>query len=170
MNAMSATRLVQEYYQEPRQVTPAVSRFDELWGIDHALVGRIGHPQRPQRITFTQHPASGAVYGAVLTVHDCATDAEVSRVFNEHHQLWMQETAFSSSLNDIVAHPSYLRIIGLGRSALPHIFQAMRAEPAHWFVALMAITGEDPLEGRYDMPFDDMTAAWLRWGSAHGYN
>jgi hypothetical protein len=41
---------------------------------------------------------------------------------------------------DMVTHPAYQQIIGLGKEALPLLFGELRRAPDHWFWALRAIT------------------------------
>jgi hypothetical protein len=89
------------------------------------------------------------------------------REFEEQRVIWQSETAFLSSFDDIVYHPAYLRIIGMGPQVLPLIFEQMKAEPGHWFVALEAITGAQPVEPEAD--FMGATHQWIEWGRAEGY-
>jgi hypothetical protein len=82
---------------------------------------------------------------------------------------WERETAAHSSVSQVALHPAYQQIIGLGSAAIPLILHEMEQRPNHWFWALRAISGEDPIapEQRGDMR--EMTAAWLRWGASAGY-
>jgi hypothetical protein len=66
-------------------------------------------------------------------------------------------------------HPAYQQIIGLGPKAVPLIVRSLRNEPDHWFWALKAITGEDPVavDDRGDLR--RMTESWLAWAAARGY-
>ena len=41
--------------------------------------------------------------------------------------------------------PAYQAIIALGSPVIPLLLQDLQREPAHWFEALKAITGEDPV-------------------------
>ena len=84
-------------------------------------------------------------------------------------QQWRAETEFSSSLTEMAAHPAYQRIIGMGRLALPMIFRELAAEPGHWFWALKAITGCDPVPPSHRGNIELMAADWLTWGKSRGY-
>jgi hypothetical protein len=97
-----------------------------------------------------------------------ATDsAAVARKFSELSERWRRETALVSNVERIVLHPAYQRIIGMGREAVPLILQEISTRPGHWFWALNAITGEDPVhEGA---TFREAIDAWLNWGRANGY-
>ena len=41
--------------------------------------------------------------------------------------------------------PSYQRIIGLGSAVVPLLLRELERQPDHWFWALKAITGADPV-------------------------
>lgn len=83
---------------------------------------------------------------------------------------WKRETEFASSMLEFCMHPTYQRIIGMGPSAVPLILRELSSSPDHWFWALKAMTGEDPVpeEDRGDLA--KMTRAWLRWASENGYH
>ena len=81
---------------------------------------------------------------------------------------WKQGTRFLSSIHDMVTHPAYLQLIGMGREAVPLLLAELRREPDHWFVALQAITGTNPIPPSACGNVDDMTDAWLSWGEQQG--
>jgi hypothetical protein len=66
-------------------------------------------------------------------------------------------------------HPAYQQIIGLDSPALPLILLELRRELDHWFWALKAITGQDPVPPESRGRVQKMTDAWLDWGREHGY-
>lgn len=82
---------------------------------------------------------------------------------------WKQETSLFSSLDKICMHPAYQRIIGMGEKILPLIFNELERNPAHWFWALSAITGENPIQPEQRGNLRKMTQAWLDWANSHGY-
>jgi hypothetical protein len=82
---------------------------------------------------------------------------------------WQKETALASSIGLIQANPSYLRMIAMGKDALPLIFQRMRHNPDHWFIALNAITGENPVQEADRGDVEAMTESWLRWAKKNAY-
>jgi hypothetical protein len=82
---------------------------------------------------------------------------------------WKEATSFTSSATAMAMHPAYQQIIGMGHAALPFIFQELRREPDHWFWALKAITGEDPVTEVDRGKLPAMTIAWLNWAQQHGY-
>jgi hypothetical protein len=87
--------------------------------------------------------------------------------FRDLVRQWKAETEFVSSLTRMVTHPAYQQIIGMGGAALPLLLDELRREPDHWFWALRAITGEDPVAAEERGRLDAMTAAWLRWAEEH---
>ena len=95
--------------------------------------------------------------------------AALARRFHSLTAQWKKDTEFLSSATKMSEHPAYQAIIGMGKTALPFIFDALRHEPDHWFVALRQITGENPV-----IPDDRgymlrMTQAWLQWADRNGY-
>lgn len=92
---------------------------------------------------------------------------DVSMVFQELKETWRNETWFISSIKKRTSHPSYLKIIGLGLPALPSIFAELRREPDYWFLALEAITREDPAPDAESM--EQLISVWLAWANEHGY-
>ena len=66
--------------------------------------------------------------------------------------------------------PSYLRIIGMGEAALPLVLAQLKREgddPDHWFTALQAITGEDPVSEESCGDTVSMANEWLSWANAN---
>ncbi len=99
------------------------------------------------------------------------TEATVSiqSRFRELVARWKQESLYLSSTTAMTELPSYQEIIRMGEPAVPLLLAELEREPNHWFMALMAITGADPVPVADRGRLDRMTAAWLRWGRANGY-
>jgi hypothetical protein len=66
-----------------------------------------------------------------------------------------------------IAHPAYLKIIGLGAPAIPWILEELRDAGGHWFWALESITREDPAPNAETM--QELKDTWLAWGKMNGY-
>lgn len=95
-----------------------------------------------------------------------------ARMFYQEANKWKDDTMHWSSVTKMIAHPSYLRIIALANKFKEGeierlILREMEAEPDHWFDALAAITGENPV-GEHD-DFDASVDAWLNWGRQKGF-
>jgi hypothetical protein len=65
-------------------------------------------------------------------------------------------------------HPSYQRIIGLGKPVLGLLLEEIKARPDHWFWALQAITGEDPVPENEKGDLAKMSSRWIEWGREFG--
>lgn len=94
-------------------------------------------------------------------------DRKLETLFREHATRWKKETQYLSSATKMFMHPSYRRIMGMGPDALPLILSELKQHPDHWFVALNAISGEDPAP--VNSTFDQAVAAWVAWGIKNGY-
>jgi hypothetical protein len=101
---------------------------------------------------------------ATLTINVDPTVLEAD--FQLLAKQWRKETAIHSSLTRKVMHPAYQRIIGMGPSVLPLILRELARKPGHWFWALNAISGEDPVGE--DADFEAAVDAWLGWGRDKG--
>src|SRR5262249_13564060 len=98
-----------------------------------------------------------------------ATDeAAVARQFQLLAEQWKTATALLSSTTMMVSHPAYRAIIALGPPVVPLLLRDLEQESAHWFEALQAITGEDPVPREHWGNIPAMTADWLTWGRQRG--
>ena len=93
----------------------------------------------------------------------------LERLFATLRETWRNDTRFQSDQSAILAHPAYYRLIGLGSAVLPHIFRDLQVGGGPWFVALQAITGENPVpqDHRHSVPL--MRQDWLVWARTRGY-
>lgn len=76
---------------------------------------------------------------------------------------WLDATKHLSSISEIVMHPSYQKIIGMGEVAIPIILDDLKKSPQHWFWALSAITMEDPVKPEDRGNLEKMCESWLEW-------
>jgi hypothetical protein len=96
-------------------------------------------------------------------------------LFQELTAQWRKgRNSLSSSAWDHVQNPAYQRIIGMGQTVVPFILHELKCElregePDDWFVALWAITGENPVPPESRGNMKEMAKAWLEWGSRLGY-
>lgn len=91
------------------------------------------------------------------------TDQQLASEFYSLRDNWKNETAYLSSSTEIAHNPNYQKIIGLGEGVLPLIFEDLKKWPDHWFFALHAITGEDPVKFEDRGNLNKMTQSWLEW-------
>lgn len=98
-----------------------------------------------------------------------APPRQLEALFAKLSSEWRQGTRYLSSTTAIATHPAYQRIIGLGPQVIPLILSDLQREPGHWFWALSALTGENPVEPSDRGRIQAMTAAWLKWGTDNGW-
>ena len=95
---------------------------------------------------------------------DQPTDAEE---LGSHFQAlvlrWNRERSPHSSSARLTSHPAYQEIIALGPAVVPLLLQELERAPDHWFRALHALTGADPVPDDSRGKVREMTDAWLRW-------
>jgi len=93
--------------------------------------------------------------------------SELQEEFNRLARTWYRETGKLSSAEQMVMHPAYQKIIGMGKEALPFIFKELKATRGHWIWALAMITRDD--KAKPGMKFREAVDAWLAWGARNGY-
>jgi hypothetical protein len=92
----------------------------------------------------------------------------LARQFETLAEQWKAATALLSSTTAMVTHPAYRAIIALGPPVVPLLLRDLERAPVHWFEALQAITGEDPVPREHWGNIPAMTADWLAWGRRRG--
>jgi hypothetical protein len=105
---------------------------------------------------------------ATIPVIDTPERAALAEQFETLASQWKAETALLSSTSAMVTHPAYRAIIALGPGVVPFFLRDLEREPAHWFEALKALTGEDPVSREQRGNIPAMAAAWLAWGRKRG--
>ncbi len=93
---------------------------------------------------------------------------DVEDRFRALASIWKAETRLQSSITKIATHPACQQIIGMGPAVVPLLLRSLREDPDHWFWALQAITGVDPVPPSHAGHIDEMAEAWLRWGRENG--
>ncbi|MBS1872206.1 MAG: hypothetical protein JSU00_03260 [Acidobacteria bacterium] len=89
-------------------------------------------------------------------------------LFSRLARTWLEDTSKQSSVTEMVLHPCYQRIIGMGPDALPYIFRDLERKPGHWFWALKAITGVNPVAPENTGRIKFMAQDWLNWARSQG--
>src|SRR5207253_11238101 len=82
---------------------------------------------------------------------------------------WRAETAYISSSSELVAHPAFREIVGMGRPVIPLLLRELEHRTGHWHRALREITGADPVPPADRGNLDKTAEAWLRWGKEQSY-
>ena len=89
--------------------------------------------------------------------------------FHRLAAIWLAETAYISSTNDLVAHPAFQEIVTMGDAAVPLLLRELERRTGHWHRALRQITGAEPVPAANRGNIDKAAEAWLRWGREQGY-
>ena len=88
---------------------------------------------------------------------------KLGKQFDLYTSRWKKETAFSSSTSEITDNSAYRSIIGLGQGVIPFILEDLRNTDSHWFHALEALTGQNPIKESNRGNIPAMKADWLEW-------
>jgi hypothetical protein len=96
------------------------------------------------------------------------TTESIGEKFKEHADKWERETAHLSSPNQMMMHPSYQAILGMGDKVVPLLLRDLQNKRRPWFWALSYLTTENPINPSDAGKMDKMIAAWVRWGKAKG--
>jgi len=88
--------------------------------------------------------------------------------FKSLAKTWHEECDHLSSVREMVLHPAYQQIVRMGQDALPFIFAELKRETDHWFWALRAITGHNPVPPEHQGSMTEMAEDWLQWAEKTG--
>lgn len=153
------------------------------FGVGGQIVITVDIPQFQQVTQYTAHlPGSSSVraigeiefYDDEHYLNKATPLARVDRiftglgpVFQQLVEKWYEERKNAlSSMAEMIACPSYLRIIGLGPNVLPLIIEQLRREgdkPDHWCAALEAVTGENPVPEDSYGNTRKIANHWIAW-------
>jgi hypothetical protein len=89
--------------------------------------------------------------------------------FDELVAIWKRERGPHSSSARLAEHPAYQQIIRMGPEVVPLLLREVERDPDHWFRALHALTGVNPVPAQCQGRVREMAAAWLLWGREQGY-
>ena len=93
----------------------------------------------------------------------------IEEKFRRLASVWRAETAYVSSSSDLVSHPAFQQIVGMGSPVIPLLLRELENRTGHWHRALRQITGADPVPPADRGNIDKAAEAWLRWGKEQGY-
>lgn len=88
---------------------------------------------------------------------------DLKNKFQSYKNTWEEQTLFSSNMTEITSNSAYLSIIALGKDVIPLIIANLRNEENHWFSALEALTGVNPIKKEHKGIFNLMKSDWLEW-------
>src|SRR5262249_7135597 len=88
----------------------------------------------------------------------------VEERFRRLATIWRDETAHFSSTKVSDNHPAYKEIISMGWDVVPFLLHEVEATHEHWFTALEAITGINPMPPEARGHIAKIAEAWVKWG------
>src|SRR4029453_13734865 len=91
------------------------------------------------------------------------TPEAVERELRRLEAVWDAETAHLSAVDEIVNHPAFRQIVGLGEPVVPFLLRALERAPGLWVWALPEITGANPVPAADRGNLARMSETWLRW-------
>ena len=104
---------------------------------------------------------------ATLFVEPGRFPTNLAPAFQELVEKWYEERKNAlSSMAEMIACPSYLRIIGFGPKVFPLIIKQLKREgdkPDHWCAALEAVTGENPVPEDAHGNTAKIAKHWIAW-------
>ena len=95
-------------------------------------------------------------------------ETNVRERFEQMKNDWKEQSRYLSNTAQMAMLWPYQRIIGMGTTAVPLILAELQREADHWFWALEAITGENPVPAETAGDVHAAADAWLHWGRQRG--
>lgn len=92
---------------------------------------------------------------------------ELRTKFKDLADEWHRDTDASSSIQRKISHPAYLKIIKMGKAAIPFILEELETRPGHWFIALNIITEADPVPREHYGDMQKVIDDWLVYLRSH---
>lgn len=99
---------------------------------------------------------------------DATVSVDSRELFEKLKTQWKSKTKYMSNSAQMATVWPYQQIIGMGRPALPLILKELERETDHWFWALEAISGENPVPAEQAGQVENMAKIWIQWGQKKG--
>jgi len=154
-------------------------RAIKCWAYDDACSSPLKHVDRKRpnefekKIDWTKkpfRPPNGTNHKSkpkAKRVYDVSTISNVhvtGRLFNEFATKWKKETGHYSTMIHITRNENYLKVIALGKPAVPFILKDLEKEPDYWFEALKLLTDNNPVPKSHLGNLELMAFDWIAWG------
>ena len=124
---------------------------------------QISESQFPVILDFLHHLKEQNLSSAPIPTH------ELEITFQNLVKQWQTDTRFLSSTHEMVLHPAYQQIIGMGEAVVPLLLRELEKKSGRWFWALKSIAREDPVPPEVRGRTQEMIQIWLDWGRGKGY-
>ncbi len=159
--------LKHESYRSATWYAPRRKRAAYSWVVDRHET-RTAHLNRTGQIVYRRDDCDWKEIPFAPRIEKVLKHFLVEVKFQTLAEEWKRESRFASTGNQFVL-PSYQKIIGLGPNAVPAILRDLQKETNHWFWALAALTGENPVPPQSVGNVKAMRQAWIDWGKQHGH-
>ena len=93
-----------------------------------------------------------------------STDLGLQARFEELRESWSEATGMLSNPDARAAHPTHQAVVALGPAVVPLLLRDMESRHTHWFMALTAITHDNPVRPEHAGLIPKMVEDWLAWG------
>src|SRR5271170_3198546 len=120
----------------PRECTKRYSR-----GTDDRAIRAHDYASARKRVNLSKVRNGHVVeisrdFAEWLRARRLSKSQSLERAFREHVERWKDETGHLSSITKAIAHPSYLRIIGLAQDSVDHqierlLLHELESDPDH---------------------------------------
>jgi len=97
-----------------------------------------------------------------------AVEADLQERFEQLKADWQSQSRYLSNSAQMAMLWPYQQIIGMGPAVVPLILAELERRTDHWFWALEAITGENPVPEEAAGNVGEMARAWIDWGRRKG--
>ena len=122
-----------------------------------------------ERLVFSAVASDSRETTPVSTIPATQTPMEsLEKKFQRLAAVWRAETAYTSSSSELVAHPAFQEIVGMGPAIIPILLRELEQRTGHWHRALRRITGIDPVPPTDQGNIAMVAEAWLRWSREQG--
>ena len=126
-----------------------------------------GHESAVVIVCEMQEKAIEAIhYTTVVTYYKHS----IALKFFQLSQEVITDNYITASPKNISTHPSYQKIIGMGKEAIPLLLEELEHRPTFWFPALYLITDENPVKKENAGVVQKMVEDWKRWGKENAYD
>jgi hypothetical protein len=83
--------------------------------------------------------------------------------FNQFYEEWNKEIKYQSSTDVMLESDYFKKIVALGKEVVPYIIEILKKTPSFLIIALLQITGENPVKPAHCGKIKEMTRDWMEW-------
>jgi hypothetical protein len=83
--------------------------------------------------------------------------------FNQFYEEWNKEIKYHSSIDIMIESYYFKKIVSLGKEVVPYIVEVLKKTPSFLIIALLQITGENPVKSDHCGKIKEMNRDWIEW-------